>query len=92
MASVDLQKQNELADSLIAKLERIKALWDELPSDDYLTNLNRQVEGVAESLKNAAETFQSDEFPSAEYLGELCEKADGLAKAMKEAAESEAAE
>ena len=43
-----LSRENELADTLIAKLERIKALWAEMPTASDLADLNKAAGSLAE--------------------------------------------
>lgn len=45
--SCDFKQQNEAADSLIQKLERIGKLWSELPGEDHLEELEKHAHGLA---------------------------------------------
>ncbi len=66
MTTNELVRANELADTLIAKLERIKALLAETPTAEDLENMARAAGSIAGSLQEAAEIFNSDEFPGIE--------------------------
>lgn len=82
--SNDLKRQNELADSLIQKLERIKGLWNELPSEDHLEELEKHADGVAGRLEKARETYMDGDFPTVESLQELAKEAAVLAESVEQ--------
>jgi len=89
MSSEELRVQNELADALLSKLERIKALWDELPSEEALNEIGSSAESLARSLQGAKATFADEEFPSEEALNEIGSSAESLARSLQEANASE---
>lgn len=66
----ELREQNELADSLIAKLERIKALWDEMPDEAQVAKFDQQIGSIADNLERAKTTWNSHEFPGIEGGGD----------------------
>ena len=47
MTNDELVRANELADGLIAKFERIKALWAEIPGADDFDDLGKKLGSVA---------------------------------------------
>jgi hypothetical protein len=81
--STDLQSQIDQADILIGKLQQIKALWDEIPSEDELRNLTEQAERLAGALESADEKL-----PSEDELRNLTEQAERLASALESASET----
>jgi hypothetical protein len=85
MATNDLERQNELADALLEKLGRIKELWAEMPTVDDLEEASKAAGGVAESLAEARETYQSDEFPTVDDLNEMSSAAGHIAERLEEA-------
>jgi hypothetical protein len=86
--STNLQPQIDQADILIAKLQQIKTLWDEIPSEDELEDLAKQAGQLAGALESASETFQSDAFPGEEELEDLAKQAAGLAGALESVKET----
>ena len=64
MDTNELVRQNELAEALLAKLERIKTLWAELPAEDELNDLCHAAGAIQTQLQQAKETFVSGDFPS----------------------------
>ena len=89
MTKSELQCQNELADSLIAKLERIKTLWEEMPNEDAMETLVRQADGIASDLEKAKEVYNADDFPSDFHLDELIEKTGRIAQNLEDAKEAQ---
>jgi ribosomal protein S15P/S13E len=81
--STNLQSQIDQADTLIAKLHQIKALWDEIPSEDELRNLTEQAERLASALESADEELHSED-----ELRNLTEQAERLASALESARET----
>jgi hypothetical protein len=86
--SESLESQNALADSLLEKLERIKTVWTELPSEDDLADMARTVGGIAESLKEAQETFSAEDFPSEDELTPIAQAASTIASSLEAAIEA----
>ena len=66
MTTTELVRANELADSLIPKLERINALLAGTPTAEDLENMARAAGSIASSLQEASDIFNSDEFPRIE--------------------------
>ncbi len=79
----ELTRQTGLADALLEKLERINALWSELPSEDDLTNLANVAGSLAETLKQVKEAFLDDNFPNEDSLESIAKAAGSLAEAMQ---------
>jgi hypothetical protein len=79
----DLERQNELADALLRKLEQIKTLWTEIPDEGEWNALASAANRLATSLEHAQETFDSAEFPTVDDLAELAREAASLARSMK---------
>jgi hypothetical protein len=80
--SDDLEQQNEMADSLIQKLERIKELWEELPTQDEIDELAKSAHSVAVCLVEALETYLDGDFPTVESLQEVGREAATLAEGV----------
>ena len=78
----DLQQQNELADALIEKLERIKALWTEIPSADDMAELAAGAATLAASLEHSQAIVTSDDFPTADDMAELASEANRIADSV----------
>jgi tetrahydromethanopterin S-methyltransferase subunit B len=85
---IDMQQQNELADALIQKLERIKALWNELPAQDDLEELAKVATNFAQTMKQATDTYLSDEFPTEDAIQELARSAQDLPNTLERAKET----
>jgi hypothetical protein len=88
MKTEELQAQNQLADQLIGKLDRIKALWSEIPSEDDLSGMVDATSHIAAKLEYAMETWQSDDFPNEGDLNDVSHVAAGLASSLNEAKET----
>ena len=67
----DLREQNELADSLIAKLNRIKALWAEMPHEAETGDLEKAMGNIEVSAAKIVDICNSDDFPSADDFDDL---------------------
>jgi hypothetical protein len=76
---IDYERQNEMADALIQKLERIKELWEQLPTEDDLEELEQHAAGVAASLEHASATYMDGDFPTVDSIQELAKVASLLA-------------
>jgi hypothetical protein len=83
--SNDLQKQNDLADALLQKLERIHQLWQGLPTEEELNELLVTAMNLSPNLEHAREIFNSDEFPELADLKELTQAANSLAASLDRA-------
>jgi hypothetical protein len=81
-----LQQQNILAGALLAKLERIKELWDEISSELDLGDLAEAAHSIASSLEQARATWLSDDFPSDLAMQELRKDASEIASMVEKAA------
>jgi hypothetical protein len=79
----ETKRQNELADSLVQKLERVKSLWAELPTQDDLEELEKHADGVAGRLEDAREIYMDAEFPTVESLQELAKEAALMAESVE---------
>ena len=86
--STNLQPQIDQADILIATLQQIKALWDEIPSEDELRDLTEQAGRLVGALESASETFTSDDVPTEDELRDLTEQAGRLAGALESVKET----
>jgi hypothetical protein len=82
--STDFKEHNDLADGLIQKLERIRGLWNELPSEDDLEELEKHAHGLAGCLERAREIYMDRDFPTPESLQEVAKEAASLAAGMEE--------
>jgi hypothetical protein len=49
----ELEEQNALAQELLATLEKIKAAWDDLPSEDEIESYAEKVGGIRHGLESA---------------------------------------
>jgi hypothetical protein len=78
----ELKQQNDLADTLIQKLERIEDLWDGLPTQDDLEELARTAHALATCLGLCRETWMNGDFPSLDDLQELAKEAAGVAESL----------
>jgi hypothetical protein len=78
----ELKRQNELADALIHKLERIKTLWEELPTLDDLEELANTAKCVAGCLEKARETYMDGDFPTLDDLQEHTKATAAMADAL----------
>lgn len=83
---MDLKQQNDLAEGLIQKLERIKELWGELSSEDDLEDLEKHAHGLAGCLERARETYTDEDFPTGEALQELAREGAILAESVERSA------
>ena len=54
----DLERQNELAKELLNTLERIKAIWEELPSEEEIENTVKQAAALTGCFREAAEEWE----------------------------------
>lgn len=68
---VTTEELNALADALIAKLERIKALWAEMPNEDDIESLARAMGSIAATAAEIVETYNSDDFPCTDDCDDL---------------------
>lgn len=84
MAADELREQNELADSVIAKLERIKALWEEMPTEDDLADLCRTAQSIAGSFESIKETWNSNDFPSGPEIEDLNKAVGSIAGGLEQ--------
>ena len=80
----DLREQNELADSLIAKLERIKALWAEMPNEAETDELEKAIGNIEAGMTQIVETYNSDAFPGADDFDDLKEQCAGVVNDLTE--------
>jgi hypothetical protein len=78
--TTDLERQNGLAKELLATLERIKAIWDELPSEDDVERAVKQAEALARSMKTAVCNWQ--ELPTNQEIEDTVKVAAELDSAM----------
>jgi len=69
----DLERQNAQAKELLNTLEKIKAAWDELPSEDEMEDVAKASGNVAACLKDAREHW--DNLPSEDDLNDLAKAA-----------------
>ncbi|MGA2066864.1 MAG: hypothetical protein ABSG86_17940 [Thermoguttaceae bacterium] len=89
MTTAELREQNELADSLISKLERVKALWDVIPGTEELEDLAKAVNNIATSLQEATDTYNSDDFPGgANGLNDLLTTVAAIGSSLQEASDT----
>ena len=79
MTSEELARQNELADNLLKKLERIKELWAECPSTADLEKLAERLNLINEHLVSVEETWKEGDFPTAEDLAHFVKMTDEIA-------------
>ena len=91
MNTKELVCANDLADELIAKLEKIKSLWGEIPSVDDLTEIGKEAAAIAASLNEASETYGADNFPGIDGLAEIGKEAANIAVVLSQARETYAA-
>lgn len=78
----DLKQHNDSADALIQKLERIKDLWDQLPTQDDMEDLARSAAQVAGLLEQARETWMDDDVPTLDALQNLAKEAAATAESL----------
>lgn len=90
MTTDELVRANELSDELIAKLERIKALWAEIPGAEELQEIGSEAAAIASSLDEVRETCIADEFPGADYFDDLDRKLNGIVGSLNEIIEKQA--
>jgi hypothetical protein len=63
MTSDELLRANGLADVLIAKLEWIKARWEDILSEKQAEDLAKSTSAIASALEPIKETWTSSELP-----------------------------
>jgi len=78
MTTEKLERQVELANELLATLERIKAVWAEMPTEDDLATLQDAATNIASVLGQAKETFNDPSFPTEDDLREVAEAAGSI--------------
>ena len=83
----ELREQNELADSLIAKLERIKALWAEMPGEAETDSLEKALGNIEAGMTQIMETYNSDDFPGADDFDDLNKQCASIANNLTEIVE-----
>lgn len=89
MNTDELLQQIALADGLLQKLERIHALWSELPSEDDLLVMVNLAERLVKAMELAKEISLSDDFPSSDSLEPTVDAAAAIARNLEKAAETE---
>ncbi len=72
-----LERQSELADQLIAKLERIKELSAALPSAEELDECAGAAGRIAANLEQAASAWNAEHMPTTDELNECAGAAGG---------------
>ena len=85
----ELREQNEMADALIAKLEKIKAIWAELPTVDDLEEIGKAAGSVAASLERAKEAYNGDDFPTTDDFDDLDKRLGGIVGSLNEIIEKQ---
>ena len=89
----ELQAQNDLAAALLDKLEKIRDVFAELPSDGDLEVISKESERLAGHLEQARATFNASDFPSENTgLDDAQKSAAAIAGSLTAAAETYAAE
>ena len=90
MSTAELLRANELSDELITKLERIKALWAEIPGADDFDDLDKKLDGIVGNLNAAREAYGAKDFPVADDFDDLDKKLDGIVGNLNEIVEKQA--
>ncbi len=90
MTTAELVRQNELADALLQKLERIKEMWAECPNEDELADLDQAVGSIAAGLQAVKEVWISRDFPIAEDFDDLDKKLGDVVGSLNEIIEKQA--
>lgn len=85
MTTNELLRANKLSTELIAKLEKIKALWAEIPNADDLAEIGKEAAEIAANLKNARDAYCHKDFPGIDDLTEIGQKAAAVAVNLNEA-------
>ncbi len=87
MDKKELHECNELADKLEKTLRRITKLWQEVPNEDEIAEIDKAAGSLAVTLETARERFNADDFPSEDRLNEVDRSAGSLAQSLEAARE-----
>ncbi len=88
MTTAELERQKVLADELLSTMEKIKAIWDELPNLEQLQEMLEKAAGLADDLVSAKDTWRDEYFPTHDAIAELSDDAERLATNFKSALEA----
>ncbi len=89
MTAEELREQNQLADALIAKLERIKDLWEDLPDEDEMEPLDSRLGSIVGSLKEIPELSGAIDFPKAVEFEDLDKQLGSIVRNLNEIIEKQ---
>jgi hypothetical protein len=84
MTTEELREQNELLDLQIAKLEKIKDLWAEMPTDAERDEIEKSAGSLVDSLTQAKEIYNSDDFLRLSDLDKMNERTNRFGELLKQ--------
>jgi hypothetical protein len=89
MSSEELKQQNIMADSLIAKLKRIKKLYEEIPCSHELEEMGKQVGFIGYTLYTILQTVKDDDFPAEGCFDDLIKETAMLKDNLEEVSDND---